>query len=341
MKTTTTTTTTNTTTFDTLVHDYEIIAQYKDTKDTPLSDGERQDYDTALVTLSTAIAYSVLKKCINVSNDTQLKAVRASLTRDTKALAMIDYTADTAHKATYTADGEYTVETVDKDLHNRFNELTRETLGDGMDIMHTALVSIIEETNKAKERNGGHLVDNFFLVTPYTVRRLKRKVWIKVEDSVNGWETVETTPIQEIYKAVRRYIESQKAVKANGNGYTYLESVATDTESDTDTVIYRRFGKYADIGGVVRDYNGKETAYTTDTETADKVDKIISDLNLTTKQLKVLSLRQSGYGYKAIATYLGVTQRAVAKTCKAIQDKAIKAGYTLNTADTDTDTENN
>lgn len=340
MKTTTTTTTTNTTTFDTLVHDYEIIAQYKDTKGTPLSDGERQDYDTALVTLSTAITYSVLKKCINVSNDTQLKAVRASLTRDTKNLAMIDYTAETAHKASYTAEGDYTVETVDKDLHNRFNELTRETLGDGMDIMHTALVSIIEETNKAKERDGGYLCDTF-MTTPYTVRRLKRKVWIKVEDSVNGWETVETTPIQEIYKAVRRYIESQKAVKANGNGYTYLESVATDTESDTDTVIYRRFGKYADIGGVVRDYNGKETAYTTDTETADKVDTIIAKLNLTAKQLKVLQLRQSGYGYKAIATYLGVTQRAIAKTCKAIQDKAIKAGYTLHTADTDTDTENN
>ena len=301
-----------------------------------MSDGERQDYDTALVTLSTAIAYSVLKKCINVSNDASLKAVRASLTRDTKALAMIDYTAETAHKAGYTAEGDYKVETVDKDLHNRFNELTRETLGDGMDIMHTALVSIIEETNKAKERNGGYLCDTF-MTTPYTVRRLKRKVWIKTAESVNGWETVETTPIQETYKAVRRYIESQRAVKANGNGYTYLESVATDTESDTDTVIYRRFGKYADIGGEVRDFNGKVTAYTTDTDTADKVDKIIADLNLTAKQMKVLMLRQSGYGYKAIATYLGVTQRAVAKTVKAIQDKATKAGYTLQAVKAETE----
>ena len=338
MKTTTTTTTTNTTTFETIVHDYEIIAQHKDTKDTPLSDGERQDYDTALVTLSTAIAYSVLKKCINVSNDTQLKAVRASLTRDTKSLKMIDYTAETAHKATYTADGNYTVETVDKDLHNRFNELTRETLGDGMDIMHTALVSIIEETNKAKERNGGYLCDTF-MTTPYTVRRLKRKVWIKVEDSVNGWETVETTPLREVYKEVRRYIESQRAVKVGVNGYTYLEDIAHDTDTDTDTVIYRRFGKYADMGGEVKDFNGQVTAYTADTESADKVDTIIVKLNLTAKQLKVLQLRQSGYGYKAIATYLGVTQRAVAKTCKAIQDKATKAGYNVHTTDT-TDKDN-
>lgn len=331
----TTTTKQSVSTFDTLVNDYERIAICKDTFQF-LSTAELKEYNTALVTLSTAIAYSVLKKCINVSNDTQLKAVRASLTRDAKHLAMIDYTAETAHKAGYTAEGDYKVETVDKDLHNRFNELTRETLGDGMDIMHTALVSIIEETNKAKERNGGHLCDTF-MTTPYTVRRLKRKVWIKTAESVNGWETVETTPIQETYKAVRRYIESQRAIKTNGNGYTYLETLATDTESNTDTVIYRRFGKYADIGGEVRDYNGKVTAYTTDTDTADKVDNILASLNLTDKQMKVLSLRQSGYGKKAIATYLGVTQHAVAKTIKAIQDKATKAGYTLQTTKAETE----
>ena len=93
------------------------------------------------------------------------------------------------------------------------------------------------------------------------------------------------------------------------------------------------------MGGEVKDFNGQVTAYTVDTESADKVDTIIAKLNLTAKQMKVLQLRQSGYGYKAIATYLGVTQRAVAKTCKAIQDKATKAGYNVPTADT-TDKDN-
>lgn len=332
--------TTTTNTFMEIVNNYEDYADMKATTPHIMTSADKSAYDTALVTLSTAIAYSVLKKCINVSEDKALKAVRASLTRDIKALEMTAYTADTAHKATYTADGDYTVETVDTDLHRRFNELTAMTIGDGMDIMHTALVSIIEETNKAKERNGGYLCDTF-MTTPYTVRRLKRKVWIKTAESVNGWETVETTPLREVYKEVRRYIESQRAVKVGANGYTYLEDIAHDTDTDMDTVIYRRFGKYADIGGEVTDFNGKVTAYTADKSSVDKVDKILSSLNLTTKQMKVLSLRQSGYGYKAIATYLGVTQRAVAKTCKAIQDKAIKAGYTLHTADTDTDTENN
>lgn len=329
--------TTITNTFMEIVNNYEDYADMKATTPHIMTSADKSAYDTALVTLSTAIAYSVLKKCINVSEDKALKAVRASLTRDIKALEMTAYTADTAHKATYTADGDYTVETVDTDLHRRFNELTAMTIGDGMDIMHTALVAILNETDKAKSR--GLVIG--FMTAPYTVKRLKRKVWIKVEDSVNGWEEVETTPIQEVYKEVRRYIESQRAVKVGVNGYTYLEDIAHDTDTDMDTVIYRRFGKYADIGGEVTDFNGKVTAYTADKSSVDKVDKILSSLNLTTKQMKVLSLRQSGYGYKAIATYLGVTQRAVAKTCKAIQDKAIKAGYTLNTADTDTDTENN
>lgn len=333
----TATTTTTATTFDTLVHDYEMSAETKVYTDRKLTKEEQEYHDKSLVTLATAIAYSVLKKCINVSNDASLKAVRASLTRDTKALAMIDYTADTAHKATYTADGDYTVETVDKDLHNRFNELTRDTLGDGMDIMHTALLSIMSETQKAHNRN--EYVSIGFMTKPYTVKRLKRKVWIKVEDSVNGWEEVETTPLREVYKEVRRYIESQKSLRVSANGYTYLEDVAHDADTDTDTVIYRRFGKYADMGGEVKDFNGQITAYTVDTESADKVDTIIAKLNLTAKQLKVLQLRQSGYGYKAIATYLGVTQRAIAKTCKAIQDKATKAGYNVPTADT-TDKDN-
>lgn len=328
----TTTTTTTATTFDTLVHDYEMSAETKVYADRKLTKEEQEYYDKSLVTLATAIAYSVLKKCINVSNDASLKAVRASLTRDTKALAMIDYTAETAHKHGYNAEGDYITETVDTDLHNRFNELTRDTLGDGMDIMHTALLSIMSETQKAHNRND--YVSIGFMTKPYTVKRLKRKVWIKIEDSVNGWEEVETTPLREVYKEVRRYIESQKSLRVNTNGYTYLEDVAHDTDTDTDTVIYRRFGKYADMGGEVKDFNGQVTAYTVDTESADKVDTIIEKLNLTAKQMKILQLRQSGYGYKAIATYLGVSFQAVDNTLKRIKAKAIKAGYNVPTTDT-------
>ena len=161
------------------------------------------------------------------------------------------------------------------------------------------------------------------------MRILNRKVWIKTAYSVNGWETVETTPIQEIYKAVRRAIEQSRATQADPrNGYTYLADLATDPDSDTTETIYRRLPKYADLGGYATDFNGACTFYTADPETVNDYDNILERLNLTAKQAKVLALRQSGYGYKAIATYLGVTQRAVAKTVKAIQVKAVEIGLT-------------
>ena len=84
--------------------------------------------------------------------------------------------------------------------------------------------------------------------------------------------------------------------------------------------------KYADLGGYACDFNKACTLYSADAQTVEDTDELISRMNLTKKQAQVLSLRQSGYGYKAIATYLGVTQRAVAKTVEAIQKKALAIG---------------
>ena len=180
----------------------------------------------------------------------------------------------------------------------------------------------MEETAKQIER--GETVN---LETPYTVRRLKKKVWIKTADSVNGWETVETTPIREIYKSVRRSINDSKALATDArNGYTYIESFSEDRETGEIETIYRRMTKYADLGGYACDFNKACTLYSADAQTVEDTDELINRMNLTKKQAQVLNLRQSGYGYKAIATYLGVTQRAVAKTVEAIQKKALAIG---------------
>lgn len=65
----------------------------------------------------------------------------------------------------------------------QYNKLTQQILGDGLDLVNTAIVSLLDECTKVDTT-----AENF-LETVYTVRRLKKKVWIKVEDSVNGWET--------------------------------------------------------------------------------------------------------------------------------------------------------
>lgn len=278
---------------------------------------------TALTDLAKAVTYSVLKKCIETSQNPILTKTRQSIARDFDRIA---YATANAYETTYTADGDEQRTVKDKDLDKALTDLCKSSFGDGIDLVHDAVVAILTETAKQTDRDPDKAVD---LERPYTERRLKRKVWIKTADSVNGWETVQTTPIQEIYKAVRRSIQNNRSLQTDPrNGYTYIEDISTDPETDIDTVIYRRFGKYADIGGYATDTNGKETFYTADPETVKDLDTLIDKLQLTAKQARVLSLRQSGYGYKAIATYLGVTQRAVAKTVKAIQVKAVAIGLT-------------
>lgn len=289
-------------------------------------------YTKALTDLATAVAYSVLKKCIDVSQNKALIQVKQSIAHDRNALDRIAYANTHAYTTTYNADGERVQKVNDPDSAKALNALCAECFGDGLDLVNDAVVAILTECKKQKDREPNAPTD---LERPYTVRRLSRKVWIKTADSVNGWETVKTTPIQEVYKAVRRAIEQSRAIQADPrNGYTYLADLANSPDSDSDTAetIYRRLPKYADLGGYATDFNGACTFYTAETETVNDYDALIEQLNLTAKQAKILTLRQSGYGYKAIATYLGVTQRAVAKTVKAIQVKAVAIGLTPTTS---------
>lgn len=319
MKTTTENKTTATATFAAVLRAYE---HHATTQTDPTA------HATALTDLATAVAYSVLKKCIAVSQNPTLIKARQDIARDLYNLNRLAYASEHATESRFNADGEQYTAIVDKDLYRALSDLCGQSFGDGIDLVNDAVVAILTETEKAKERNAGTLPAEF-MEQSYTVRRLNRKVWIKTAESVNGWETTTTTAIQEVYKAVRRAIDQSRAVQTDPrNGYTYLADISTDPESGIGETIYRRFGKYADIGGTVTDMNGKETAYTADEQTAADIDTLVSAMGLTAKQAKVLSLRQSGYGYKAIATYLGVTQRAVAKTVESIQAKAVAIGLT-------------
>lgn len=283
-----------------------------------------QAYTKALTDLATAVAYSVLKKCIDVSQNKALIQVRQSIASDKNTLERIAYASVNAHETTYNADGERKQIVKDKRLAEALDKLCSQTMGEGIDLVNDAVIAILNETSKQLERDPEKAVD---LERAYTVRRLKRKVWIKTADSVNGWETVETTPIQEVYKAVRRSIDSSRAAQADPrNGYTYIEDVATDPESGIDEIIFRRFGKYADIGGAVTDFNGKEVAYTADEQTAEDMDTLVESLNLSKQQAEILKLRLSGYGYKAIATYFGVRQDSITKQIKRMREKAIDNG---------------
>lgn len=317
------TTTTETRNFTDLLRQYE--KEYNNDKTSVA-------FSNVLDELATAVAYSVIKKCFDpqrkgrkdgqVSNsgcNTQLDEVKRSIYRDKNTLANIDYSCKQAFATVYNEDGYRQTKTKDSDYRYAYNKLSQQTLGDGLDLVHVAMVALLDESEKADRTREN------FLENTYEVRRLKKKVWIKSADSVNGWETVETSPIREVYKAVRREVANSRSLNIDpSNGYLYLEELATDEESNEEATIYRRLNKFSDLAGNVTDYNGAVTFETVDSASVDKYENMVDALELTARQAKVLELRMGGYGCVAIGTYLGVKEESVVSVLKTIQKKAIE-----------------
>lgn len=317
------TTTTETRNFTDLLRQYE--KEYNNDKTSVA-------FSNVLDELATAVAYSVIKKCLDpqrkgrkdgeVSNsgcNTQLDEVKRSIYRDKNTLANIGYSCKQAFVTVYNEDGDRQTKTKDSDYRYAYNKLSQQTLGDGLDLVHVAMVALLDESEKADRTKENYLENT------YGVRRLKKKVWIKSEDSVNGWETVETSPIKEVYKAVRREVANNRSLNIDpSNGYLYLEDLATDEESNEETTIYRRLNKFSDLAGNVTDFNGAVKFETVDANSVTDYDTMVEELELTARQTKILELRMGGYGYVAIATYLGVNEKSVRDVLKTVQKKAIE-----------------
>lgn len=281
-----------------------------------------------LTDLATATTFAVLKKVINTTGNPMLQTVRKELTRDLHDLDRLAYSNDNATRLAFNSDGDLVSEVLDPALVKAAADLAGLPLGDGLDLVNDAVVAILSERAKQADRDLGLPLD---MERPYAVRRLKRKVWIKTAESVKAWETVETTPIQEVYKAIRRSIDNSRSMQTDPrNGYTYLADLATDPESGDQTAIYRRLPRYADIGGHVCDFNGKETVATTaDRETVESLDRLVAAMNLSDREATVLKYRLSGYGKKAIATAMGLSESSVATMQRRIKDKATASGLTV------------
>ena len=272
-------------------------------------------YSQTLLELAAACAASVLKKVIDPTRHTQsdkpvnsgfnpaLVAMKAELPRLLSAVETMYFSND----------------------EKAINALIQSDMGEAFDLVQEAAAAILEEVAKQREREPMEAID---LERQYKLKRMKKHVYNKVDNISGVWEIVDTTPIQEVFRAVRRAIASSKAMATDPrNGYSYIDDVLTDPETGEDVSIYRRLPKFADLGGAVVDYNGKETAYTTDAAAVDIVSDIMSKLDLTDRQRQVVTYRLQGYGYKAIAKKLGVTQRAIATVLTTIQNKAEKIGF--------------
>lgn len=317
------------------VKDFENV---KRTFETAFADSLKTgaDYSAQLLDLSTAIAYSVVNKCI----DPQRKAAPENGTVSDKGVnpAMLDLkrgighdrrtldntakAADAATRSTLDKDGNPVTETVDKDAENALNALMNETLSDGIDLVNTAACALLEQAAEHADAAG-------WLDKPYTTRRLSRSVYTRM-DAKAEYKDVDTTPIQEVYREVRRTIQASRAVQTDPrNGYTYIEDIAEGAEE-----IYYRLRKYADIGGYAHNgddmdtlpgapagYGKGGTLYTADKQTADDCEAIIDALDATPKQRTIIAYRLRGMTHKAIGEALNVSEQAVYNTLYRLQDK--------------------
>lgn len=309
------------------------------------------EYSDTLQELSTAIAYSVLRKVIdpqryntqndNVSNsgfNSQLVSMKNVLYRDIQSIKNVNTIEPLCISHTLNDSGDDVTIITDRALYDGYNKLISHVLSDGMDLVQVASLAILEQCSSELVNDS----EIGFIAKPYYITRLKKKIVIKKEDSKNGYETIATTPIQEVYRKVRKYIQDNKSLQIDPkNMYTYIE--LDNDSNDDENRIYKRLDKYADLGGVSisSGFNTVENTvinhvdsthgglYTADSATVDTIEKLIDKLELTDRQAQVLKLRLRGYGLKAIGTYLGVSHQAIAKTLKQVQTKAIdKLGLT-------------
>lgn len=334
-------TTKQTTNFETLLTNFETLH---------INEPHSTKYSDTLQELSTAIAYSVLRKVIdpqrynaqsdNVSNsgfNSQLVNMKNVLYRDIQSIKNINVIEPLCIGHTLNDSGDDVTIITDKSLYDGYNKLVSHVLSDGMDLVQVASLAILEQCDSELVNDS----ELGFIAKPYYITRLKKKIVIKKEDSKNGYETIATTPIQEVYRKVRKYIQDNKSLQIDPrNVYTYID---LDDSNDSENIIYKRLDKYADLGGVSisSSFNTVENTvinhvdsthgglYTADSATVDTMERLIDKLELTSRQAQVLKLRLRGYGLKAIGTYLGVSHQAIAKTLKQVQTKAIdKLGLT-------------
>ena len=301
--------------------------------------------DTAapLYTLAAACALSVLRKCIDPQRQTAatreavsnngispaLVAVRRDIVADLAHLEKLTAAHNAAYALHYNEAGDMVQVVVDKAAEKAAAALQGETLGDGLDLVNAAVVAILEQTAEHATAAPG------WMEQPYTLRRIRRRVLVRADDTA-AWEEVETTPIREVYRAIRREVQNSRAMQTDPrNGYSYIEDTAADPDSNATETIYRRLHKWADLGGYTMtghyDEHGNASRggqYTTTAAAVASYDRIVSALKLNDRQAHVLRLRMSGYGTAAIGTYLGVGQPNVCRTLRQIQAKCVEIDFT-------------
>lgn len=171
---------------------------------------------------------------------------------------------------------------------------------DGIDLIQEAVCLLLEQAM-------AHGPDIGWLDRPYTIRSIASRALIKEADT-EGYQEETTTPLQECFRVIRRTINSYQ------NSHSAHGSLSLDSlDSSQLDALYIACSKYTD------------PTKTLDIAKWDYED-LLHALNLTARQERIVTLRMQGYGYQAIATYLGISKSTVTRTLDRLKDKCTAMG---------------
>lgn len=287
------------------------------------------------------VAVSVIRKCLDpqgkngTATPTEyakaktvspyLVQVRKDLLDALDNLDTIERTSKTAYKARYNTNGERVQEVADKAEEDALFTALSDTLGDGLDLVHDAILAILSEVDKSKARGD----KSFNLSGTYTHKVLSKRVIIDETASQQPeWRDKETTPIQQIFNSVRRSIRSSQSARIECNAYSYLENKVSNPDGgDIETTFYR-LPKYSAAATPTSDLYGRPTDYVyADTDFPTLYADFCKTAKLTVREIAVFRYRCSGLSQSVIADRLGVTTNSVKGCLNRIRDKAKELGY--------------
>lgn len=258
-------------------------------------------------------------------------ALRRGIQHDTHLLTDTAAALNAATRATFNKDGDPVTVPADKDAAAAVGDLIGETLTDGIDLVQTAAAALLEQAEQHSGEGPG------WLDTVYTVQKLKKSVLSPGQTP--EYIDRETTPIQEAYRAVRRAVQTSRAVQTDPkSGYIYIADLGGEDDGDALERVYYRGGRFADLGGYAVSGEadtlpgspagfGKGSGLASgDIETLEHMEKIAAALNMTAREKAILRRRLAGASLDAIAAALHVRSDNVRLTLRRLQNKWLAAG---------------
>lgn len=169
---------------------------------------------------------------------------------------------------------------------------------EGMELMQETVCLLLEQASAHGSAEG-------WLDKPYTTRIIMSRARIREADS-KGYQEKTTTPLQACYRTVRRAIEKMQCVSEKRD-HVSLDSLEPSQQeallADRTSEDELKPSKYGDY------------------------DELLNALKLTVRQEQILNLKMQGYGYQAIATYLGVSKSTVTRTLDRIKERCKSIGF--------------